>query len=209
VLNQRRELLPTSSSSSVDAILQIPTHTSSSFDTNDFISDTSTTSSVTATTNTIRSLTSTTPSRYKHSSCDRMHSLKTRPLLSEYQQKDLNHIDYKILSPVLNTNIVPLSSPISSLPSSSTSFTCPKGHEESSTSPIGSSLNQYTEFTSQTPSIDSIRDDCSHSTTTARSIMTMSISPNRHHNQTHSLNSINTMTNNNDGLKQQRDQKES
>jgi hypothetical protein len=44
-------------------------------------------------------------------------------------------------------------------------------------------------------------------------MMTMSISPNRHHNQTYSTNPINTsissMTNNNDGLNQQQDQTES
>jgi hypothetical protein len=186
--------------------LQITTPILPSFDNSDFIDDTSTVSSVTTTTNTIISV----PSRRKSSSCDRIYSSKTRPLLSEYHQKDLNHIDYKFLSPVLNTSTVPLSSsPISPLPSTTSSsspsalFTCPKGHEESSPSPIGSSLNQYASFTSQTSTTDSSPDDNSHPTTT-RSIMTMSILPKRHHNQTHS-----TITNNNDGLKNQRDQIES
>lgn len=75
----------------------------------------------------------------------------------------------------------------------------------SSLSPIGSSLNQYVESTSQTPSIDLSPDDSCHpTTTTTRSIMTMSISPNRHHNQTYS-----SMTNNINELKEQQDQKES
>jgi len=139
--------------------------------------------------------------------CDRIYSSPTRPLLNAYQQKDS---DYKFLSPDLNTNTVPLSSPISTSSSSSSSsvlspasFTCLKGHEDSSpSSPKGSSLNQYTELTSQTPSIDSSPDDSCHpAITTTRSIMTMSISPNRHHNQTHSL-----MTNNVNGLKEQQDQ---
>lgn len=144
-------------------------------------------------------------------SYERIYSSTTRPLLNAYQQKDS---DYKVLSPVLNTNTVSLSSPISSLSSSSSlsnSFTCLKGHEESSSSspssssPIGSSLNQYPEFALQTPSIDLSPDDSCHpTTTTTRSIMTMSISPNHHHNQIHS-----PMTNNTNGLKEQQDQKES
>jgi len=148
------------------------------------------------------------PSQRLNSTTNRIYLSPTRPLLSAYQQKDS---DYKFLSPVLNTNTVSLSSPISSSTSSlspSASFTCLKGHEESSssspTSPIGSSLNQYTEFTLQTPSIDSSPDDSCHPTITSRSIMTMSISPNRHHNQTHS-----SMTNNTNGLKEQQDQTES
>ncbi len=220
--NLRCEPSPTSSSSSsIDTILQITTRASPSFDNSDFISDTSSVSSVT-TTNTITSLPSTIQSRRKNSLRDRIYSSATRPLLNEYRQKDLSHIDYKLSSPVSKTNIDALSSPISSLRSSTsfspTSFTCPKGHEESSSSsssssPIGSSLNQYTGFTSQTSIIDSSRDDIGHPTTTIRSMMTMSISPNRHHNQTYSTNPINTsissMTNNNDGLNQQQDQTES
>ncbi len=98
------------------------------------------------------------------------------------------------MSPILNKNTVSFS-PFS--------FTCQKGHEESSpSSPRGSSLNQYPELTLQTSSIDSSRDDSCHPTAgTTRSIMTMSISPNR---QTYS-----SMTNNIDGLKQQQDQTES
>jgi hypothetical protein len=125
-----------------------------------------------------------------------------RPLLGTYQQKDS---DYKISSPNLNPNTIPLSSPISSSSSSSASFTCQKGQEELSPSPSpspspkGSSLNQYLELTSQTESIDLSRDERCHPTT--RRLMTMSISPNRLHNQTHS--SITNITN---GLKQQRDQ---
>ncbi len=172
-----------------------------SVDNDDFIPDTANASLVTTRTNTISSL----PSRRINPTYDRIYSpTSTRPLLNAYQQKDSN---YKFLSPVLNTNTASLSSPISSSTSSSASFTCLKGHEESSSSPsspIESSLNQYTEFTSQTPSIDSSPDDSCHLTTTAtRSIMTMSISPNRHHNQTYS-----SMTNNTNGLKEQQDQTE-
>lgn len=125
------------------------------------------------------------PSKQLNPVCDRIHSSPTRPLFNSYQQKDS---DYKFSSSILNTNTIRLSSPISPS-SSSASFTCLKGHEESSSSspsssPIGSSLNQYTEFTSQTPSVDSSRNDSCHPTT--RTIMTMSISPNRPYNQTHS-----------------------
>jgi hypothetical protein len=88
---------------------------------------------------------------------------------------------------------------------------------------MGSSLNQYTEFTSQTLNADTYRDDISLLPTTTRSIMTMSMSPNRHHNQTRSAKAIITSAqispttnvtitpNNSDGLKQQqqRDQTES
>jgi hypothetical protein len=89
---------------------------------------------------------------------------------------------------------------------------------------MNSSLNQYREFTSQTLNADTSRDDIALSpTTTTRSIMTMSMSPNRHHNQTRSAKAIITSaqisptsnvtitTNNSDGLKQQqqRDQTES
>ena len=210
---------PTSLSSSIDTILQITRHTSPSVDNSDFISDTSSVSSVT-TTNTITSSPSTIHLRRKNATSDRICSSATRPLLNAYQQRDLNHIDYKFSSPVLKTNTDALSSPISFLRSSTsfspTSFTCPKGHEESSSSPpspIGSSLNQYTGFTSQTSTIDSSRDDISHPTTTTRSMMTMSISPNRHHNQTNSSNPINasisSITNDNYRLKSPRDQIES
>jgi len=128
------------------------------------------------------------------------------------------------LSPVSQTNTVPLSSPVSSIPTSTTSLTCPKGHEQSLSSPMGSSLNQYTEFTLQTLNADTSRDDIALPTTTStRSIMTMSMSPNRHHNQIRSAKAIITSaqispttnvtitTNNSDGLKQQqpRDQTES
>jgi hypothetical protein len=89
---------------------------------------------------------------------------------------------------------------------------------------MGSSLNQYTEFTLQTLNADTSRDDIALPTTTStRSIMTMSMSPNRHHNQIRSAKAIITSaqispttnvtitTNNSDGLKQQqpRDQTES
>jgi len=88
---------------------------------------------------------------------------------------------------------------------------------------MSSSLNQYTEFTLQTLNADTSRDDIGPPTTTStRSIMTMSMSPNRHHNQTRSAKAIITSSqispttnvtitaNNNDGLKQQqqRDQTE-
>ncbi len=192
-------------------------------DNSDFISDTSAASSVT-TTNTVTSLSSTIPSqisRRTSPSFERIYSSTIRPLLSDYQQQTSKHIDYKFLSPVSQINTVPLSSPISSSP---TSFTCPKGHEQSLSSPMNSSLNQYREFTSQTLNADTSRDDIALSpTTTTRSIMTMSMSPNRHHNQTRSAKAIITSaqisptsnvtitTNNSDGLKQQqqRDQTES
>ncbi|CAF2658268.1 unnamed protein product [Rotaria sp. Silwood2] len=211
LLNEQRDSSPTPSSSSMDSVLQIKTRASPSFDNSDFISDTSTASSMT----TVTSLGSNFSSRRRSPIYDHIISLKTRPLISEYQQKDLNHIDYKFLSPILNTNTTPLSSPVSSLSSSSsissTYFTSSKGHEESSpsSSPIGSSLNQYTKFTLQTPTTDSSRDNDGHSTTT-NGIMNMSMSLNRYNNQTHSPNSIITsnsaMTNNHDGLKQQREQ---
>jgi len=83
---------------------------------------------------------------------------------------------------------------------------------------MGSSLNQYTEFTSQTLNTDTSLDDIgppSTSTSTHR-IMTMSMSPNRHHNQTRSAKAIITSAqispttnvtitanNSDDGLKQQ------
>jgi hypothetical protein len=165
-------------------------------------------------------------SRRTSPSFDRTYSSTIRPLLSEYQQQNSTHIDYKVLSPVSHTNTVPLSSPISSFSSTptSTTFTCPKGHEQSFSSPMGSSLNQYTEFTSQTLNADTSLDDIGPPTTTStRSIMTVSMSPNRHHNQTRSAKAIITSaqispttnvtitTNNSDGLKQQqpRDQTES
>ena len=91
---------------------------------------------------------------------------------------------------------------------------------------MGSSLNQYSDFTSQTLNTDISLDDIgspSTTTTSTHSIMTMSMSPNRHHNQTRSAKAIITSAqispttnvtitaNNSDGLKQQqqRDQTES
>ncbi len=207
--------------------MQITTRASPSFDSSDFISDTSAASSVT-TTNTVTSLSSTIApqtSRQRSLSFDRVYSSTIRPLLSEYQQQNSTNIDYKFSSPLLQTHIVPLSLPISSFSPIPTFFTCPKGHEQSLPSPIGSSLNQYRGFTSQTLNIDTSRDDNigSPTTKTTRSIMTMSMSPNRHHNQTRSAKAIITSaqisptpnvtitTNNSDGLKQQqhRDQIES
>jgi hypothetical protein len=211
--------------------VQIATCASPSLDNSDFISDTSTASSVTTTNNTVTSLSSTIPSqtsRRTSPSFERIYSPKTRPLLSEYQQQNSTHIDYKFLSPVSHTNTVPSSSPVSSFPSSSfsstptTSLTCPKGHEQSSlSSPMGSSLNQYKEFASQTLTADTSRDDIGPPITTAtRSIMTMSMSPNRPHNQTRSAKAIITSaqispatnvtitTNNSDGLKQQQQQRD-
>ncbi len=209
--------------------MQITTRASPSLDSSDFISDTSAASSVT-TTNTVTSLSSTIPSqisRRTSPSFERIYSSTLRPLLSEYQQQNSTHIDYKFLSPVSQTNTVPSSSPISSSSTSTTSFTCPKGHEQSLSSPMSSSLNQYREFTSQTLNADTSRDDIPPPTTTTstttHSIMTMSMSPNRHHNQTRSAKAIITSaqisptsnvtitTNNSDGLKQQqqRDQTES
>lgn len=81
-------------------------------------------------------------------------------------------------------------------------------------------------FTLQTLNADTSRDDIDSSPTTmttTRSVMTMSMSPNRHHNQTRSAKAIITSAqispstnatitpNNSDGLKQQeqRDQTES
>ena len=130
------------------------------------------------------------------------------------------------MSPISPTHTVSLSSPISSFSSplnSTTSFTCPKGHEQLLSSPMSSSLNQYAEFTLQTLNADTTRDDIPSSpspttTTTTRSIMTMSMSPNRHHNQTRSAKAIITSAqispstnvtitpNNGDGLKQQQQQ---
>ena len=201
--------------------MQITTRASPSLDTSDFISDTSTASSVT-TTNTVTSLSSTilsqTP-RQRSPNYERIYSSTIRPLLSEYQQ----HIDYKFSSPVSQTNPIRSSSPPISTTSTS-SFTCPKGHEQSLSSPIGSSLNQYAGFTLQTLNIDTTRDDddigSPTTTKTTRSVMTMSMSPNRHHNQTRSAKAIITsaqispttnVTNNTDGLnqQQQRDQTES
>jgi hypothetical protein len=179
------------------------------------------------TTNTVTSLSSTIApqtSRQRSLSFDRVYSSTIRPLLSEYQQQNSAHIDYKFLSPVSQTNTVPLSSPISSTPTSTTSFTCPKGHEQSLSSPMSSSLNQYREFTSQTLNGDTSRDDIGPPiTTTTHSIMNMSMSPNRYYNQTRSAKAImrsaqisptrtvTITTNNSDGLKQQqqRDQTES
>ncbi|CAF0781271.1 unnamed protein product [Adineta steineri] len=230
---QRREPSPSPSSSSVDTIVQITTRGSPSLDTSDFISDTSTASSVT-TTNTVTSLSSpilSPTSRRRSPSYERIYSSTIRPLLSEYQQPNSPRIDYKFISPpVPQTNTIHPSSTISSSSSSSTPtptspFTCPKGHEQSSSSPIGSSLNQYAGFTLQTLNIDTSRDDIGSPTTkTTRSIMTMSMSPNRHHNQTRSAKAIVTSAqitpttnvtitanNTDDGLKQQqqRDQTES
>lgn len=90
---------------------------------------------------------------------------------------------------------------------------------------MSSSLNQYKEFTPQTLTADTSRDDIGPPTlASTRSIMTMSMSPNRHHhNQIRSAKAIITSaqispttnisitTNNSDGLKQQqqRDQTES
>ena len=228
--------------------MQITTCTSPTLDSSDFISDTSTASSVT-TTNTVTSLSSTIPSqasRRPSPSFDYVCSSPTRSSLSEYQQHDSARIAYKFLTPVSNTNTTrSSSSPVASFPSCilspplpppppspATSLTCPKGHEQpassssSPPSPMRSSLNQYAEFTSQTPTADTSREDMGPRTTTSttatRTIMTMSMSPNRHHNQTRSAKAIITsaqispstnvtiMTNNSDGLMQHKhgDQKE-
>ena len=225
----------------MDTLVQITSRTSPSLDNSDFISDTSTASSVT-TNNTITSMCSSIPSfRFSHrpsSTSDSICSSPTRSFLSEYPHPQPGQIDYKVFTPVSNTNLVPIASPISSSPSSTSSHStstaavaCPKGHEQLSSSssslssfpsPMRSSLNQYAKFTSQTPTADTSRDDISPATTT-RSLMTMSMSPNRHHNQTRSVKAIiasaqispNTdvtiTTNNGDGLKQhkQGDQTES
>ncbi|CAF3630090.1 unnamed protein product [Adineta steineri] len=224
----QRETSPTRSLSPLDTILPIPKRISPPIiDNSDFISDTSSVSSLT-TSNTTTSLPSAIYSRRKIFNYDRIYSTSTRPLLREYQQRNFDYIDSKSLSSILKTDNITLTSSISSSQSPTTSssssplsFTCFKGHEESSLSSsslIGSSLNQHAKFTTQTSTIDSSREDIGHPTTTTtiptRSMMTMSISPNRHHNQTYSMNPINTsirpmMTNNNDGLKQQRDQIES
>lgn len=201
----------------------------------DFIGDTSTASSATSNF-TLTSLSARIPSPASVSSLiscfDQTQSstrLSRRTFLSEYQNANSTNIDYKVLTPTTNTNAVQTSSPISSSPQSSssipitTSFTCPKGHEQLSTSsspslsssPMRSSLNQYTEFTSQTPTADTARDNISPRTTT-RTIMTMSMSPNHHHNQTRSAKAIissaqispntdlTSATNNSAGLKQQK-----
>jgi hypothetical protein len=172
--------------------VQITTRASPTFDDRDIVSNTSTASSVKDLQRT--SLT-----------FDRAYPSTISPLLNEYQQPTSNHINYKFFSPVLNTNTTPSSSLISSLPSSTSSFpasyTCPKGHEQSS-SLLGSSLNQYIEFASQTQTADTSRDDIGHPSTTTRSVMTVSLSPNRHLNQTRLVNAI-IRTNNKDEIKQQ------
>ena len=81
-----------------------------------------------------------------------------------------------------------------------------------------SSLNQYAEFTSQTPTTDTSQDNMIPPTTTTRTIMTMSMSsPNRRHNQTRSakaiissaqispITDVTNATNNGDGLKLHRE----
>ncbi|CAF3423716.1 unnamed protein product [Rotaria sp. Silwood1] len=223
---QQRESSPSLSSSSVDALVHVTGCTSPSYDNSDFMSDTSTASSIT-TANTLTSLSSIIPShisRRTSPNSERIHPSIKRPLLNEYQQQNLTPIDYKFSSPAITVRSI---SPISLPPSISTSITSyaqSKGHEQSLSSAKGSSLNQCTEFTSQTLTADTSRDNIGPSTTiTTRSIMTMSMSPNRHHNQTRSAKAIITssqispspnvtiMTNNSDGLKQQqqRDQTES
>lgn len=207
------------------------TRASPSFDNSDFISDTSIASSITSSqANTLTSLSSgIIPSnRFSRSSNRKLEhvlpSTNKPTLLSEYQHANSTPLDYKCLTPVSQINTIHRSSPISSSPSSSfssisttTSFTCPKGHEQLSTSsstssplsssPMRSSRNQYAQFTCQTTTADTSRDNISPSTTTTRSLMTMSMSPNRHHNQTRSAKAIITsaqispiMTNNIDGL---------
>ncbi|CAF3875516.1 unnamed protein product, partial [Rotaria magnacalcarata] len=224
--NKRRESSYSISSLSVDTITQSTPRALSPVDSNDFASDTSAASSetTTTTTNTLTSISSIIPSRIARrtssNNIERIQSLTKRPLLSEYQQKHSTRIDYKSLSPA---NTVSLSSPIS--PSASiTSFTYPKGHEQSLSSTKGSSLNQYQELTSQTLTADTSRNNIGPTATiTTRRIMTMSMSPNRHHNQTRSAKAIITSsqispttnvtitTNNGDGLKppEHQDQKES
>jgi hypothetical protein len=76
-----------------------------------------------------------------------------------------------------------------------------------------SSFNQYAKFTSQTPTADTSPSSISPPTTT-RTVMTMSMSPNRHQNQTRSAKAIiasaqitavanvTIMANNSNGLKQ-------
>lgn len=237
---QRREPSRSPSSSSVDTIVQITARASPSVDNSDFFSDTSAASSITTTANTITSLTSIVPSQISRrtspsSSTERPHSSTKRPLTSDYhqQQKQTStRIDYKSSSPVSQTNIISSSSssssPISSFSSlltpstASSTYTCPKGHEQPLSSPISSSLNQYTKFTLQTLNTDTTRDDIGPPspslTKTTRTVMTMSMSPNRHHNQTRSAKAIITSSqisssanvtftpNNADGLKQQQQQ---
>lgn len=218
--------------------MQITSRASPSLDNSDFISDTSTASSVT-TANTLTSVCSSIPSvRFSHrpnSTSDSICSSPTRSFLSEYPPRaHATQIDYRVLTPVSNIDLASTASPITSSPSSTSSLStstaavaCPKGHDQLSSSsssssfpsPMRSSLNQYAKFTSQTPTADTSRDDISPATTT-RSLMTMSMSPNRHHNQTRSVKAIiasaqispstdvTSTTNNGDGLKQQ-DQTES
>ena len=185
---------PTPSLSSADAALHIPLRTSPLFDNSDFISDTSSLSSSTTT-----SLPSVVYSRRKNSNFDRVYETGTQPFVIEYQQNSSKHIDPKLSTPILKTNNMILSSPISS------SFRSSITSSSSSSSPIGPSLNQQSKFTTQTSIIDSSREDIGHLTTTTRSLMNMSISPNRQ--QTYSTNPLNasnrSMTTNNDGLKQQ------
>ncbi|CAM4916125.1 unnamed protein product [Rotaria socialis] len=224
--NKRHESSSSISPLSVDTITQIAPRALSPMDSNDFASDTSAASSVTTTTttNTLTSISSIIPSRTSRrtsfNNIERIQSPTKRPLLSEYQQKHSTRIDYKSLPPA---NTVSSSSPIS--PSASiTSFTYPKGHEQSLSSTKGSSLNQYPEFTSQTLTADTSRNNIGPTATiTTCRIMTMSMSPNRYHNQTRSAKAIITSsqispttnvtitTNNGDGLKppEHQDQKES
>ena len=222
----------------MDTLVQVTSRASPSLDNSDFISDTSTASSVT-TANTLTSICSSIPSaRFSHrpsSTSDSICSSPTRSYLSEYPPRaQAAQIDYRVLTPVSNTNLASTASPITSSPSSTSTLStstaavaCPKGHDQLSLSsssssfpsPMRSSLNQYAKFTSQTPTADTSRDDISPATTT-RSLMTMSMSPNRHHNQTRSVKAIiasaqissntdvTSTTNNGDGLKQQ-DQTES
>ena len=165
--------------------------------------------------NTITSLNSSVHSRQKYPINEPIYLSRSRPLLSKDQHNDFNHINDQFSSTILNTNTVSLSSPMSRLPSSSslTSFTCPKSHEESLSPLVRSSLNQYSEFTSQTSTSDALREHDDHSTATDN-LTTMSMSLNHHHqHQTYSTNTIitstPTMTINHNGLKQQRDQTES
>lgn len=217
----RRESSSSPLSSLAETIVSITSRRSPSIDSSDFISDTSAASSI-STINTLTSVSSTVPSymsRRTSPSFVRDPSSTQRPILNEYSQQNETNIDYKFFSPVKSTNTIPLSSPVSSSSSSTTTFTCSKGHEQSLSSCKGSSLNQYPKFTSQTLNADISRDDIGPSTTTTtRTIMTMSMSPNRHHNQTRSAKAIITSaqispttnvkitTNNSAGLKQQQQQ---
>lgn len=159
-------------------------------------------------------------SRRTSPNIERVYSPSLRPLLNEYQQKNPTHIDYKSFS---TTNTNSSSSPISSI-ASIISLTPSKGHEQLLSSSKGSSLNQYPEFTLQTSTADTSRDNSGPSPTiTTHRIMTMSMSPNRHHNKMRSAKAIITSSqispttnvtitaNNTNGLnqQQQRDQKES